>query len=136
MAEFEGGCLCGAVRFICEGEPLGQVACHCRDCQHLAGGGAAHGLVLPTDLVQMTQGAPVAYAKLSDAGNRVTRFFCQSCGTQLFLRSAAHPEQIRVNAGALDDPSIYRPEDHAWVASAPLWHAREDSFARLFRGAA
>ncbi|MCC0005485.1 MAG: GFA family protein [Methylobacteriaceae bacterium] len=54
----------------------------------MSGGGAAHGLSVPTDLVQMTQGAPAAYAKLSDAGNRVTRFFCETCGTQLFLRSA------------------------------------------------
>ena len=136
MARYEGGCLCGAVRFICESDPFSQGACHCRDCQYMSGGGAAHGLSLPTDLVQMTQGAPAAYAKLSDAGNRVTRFFCETCGTQLFLRSAAHPDRTTVSAGALDNAALYAPHGHVWVQSAPRWHRLEADLSRLLWDAA
>lgn len=35
-----GGCRCGKIRFLVEGEPLGGVACHCRDCQYMVGGSA------------------------------------------------------------------------------------------------
>lgn len=136
MSKVEGGCLCGAVRYVCDGDPISQGACHCRDCQHLAGGGAAHSLTLTNDDVQITRGAPNAYAKLSDAGNRVTRYFCPSCGTQLFLRSAAHPDRTSVNAGSLDDTSLYMPHGHTWVESAPRWHRLEADLSRLLRDVA
>ena len=31
---FEGGCHCGAVRYICSEEPTTVVNCHCGDCHH------------------------------------------------------------------------------------------------------
>ncbi|MFO1116830.1 MAG: GFA family protein [Beijerinckiaceae bacterium] len=133
MPKYEGGCLCGAVRYVCEAEPAAQGACHCRDCQYAAAGGPFHALGVPTDAVQMTQGAPVAYAKLSEAGNRVTRFFCAACGTHLFLRSAAQPDQTSVSAGTLDEPALYAPHGHAWVESAPRWHRLEADLSRLLR---
>ena len=38
--KLEGGCYCGAVRYVAEGEPLMQAQCHCRECQYITGNNA------------------------------------------------------------------------------------------------
>ena len=35
----EGGCYCGAVRFVTEGDPVMKAQCVCRECAHITGGG-------------------------------------------------------------------------------------------------
>jgi len=35
--QFEGGCLCGAVRFIATGQPKGVAWCHCQSCRKHSG---------------------------------------------------------------------------------------------------
>ena len=37
MAEIVGGCLCGAVRYRADVEPVLIAACHCRTCQRETG---------------------------------------------------------------------------------------------------
>ena len=36
---FEGGCLCGAVRYTCNAEPVFAGHCHCVDCRRSSGTG-------------------------------------------------------------------------------------------------
>jgi hypothetical protein len=35
--QFEGGCLCGAVRFVATGQPKSVAWCHCQSCRKHSG---------------------------------------------------------------------------------------------------
>lgn len=115
-----GGCLCGAVRFTADAEPIAVRACWCRDCQYWAAGNATVNVVFPTDRVSIT-GETRDYASSADSGNAMHRSFCPQCGTPLFSEAEARPHLIIIRAGALDDPGIAKPESTIWAASAPHW---------------
>src|SRR6266851_1384960 len=38
VMKLEGGCYCGQVRYVAEGEPMMKAQCHCRECQYITGG--------------------------------------------------------------------------------------------------
>ena len=45
--KLEGGCYCGKVRHVAEGEPMMKAQCHCRECQYITGGSTNMFLVMP-----------------------------------------------------------------------------------------
>ncbi|QMW24068.1 GFA family protein [Sandaracinobacteroides saxicola] len=113
----EGGCQCGAVRYVLSGAVREAYWCHCRMCQRATGNVAA-------------AFANVAKAELSVTGT-ITHFmsspfgrrgFCAACGTPLtfdYLDSA----RIDLTVGSLDDPAALRPNaPHFGVESrVPGW---------------
>ena len=56
-----GGCMCGAVRYECDEEPISAGTCHCRTCQGWTGS-ACHAFVgFPTTTLRFTKGEPKIY---------------------------------------------------------------------------
>ena len=79
---FEGGCYCGQVRFVAEGEPRLRAQCHCRECQYISGGAPNMFMLMPPEGFRYVSGTPKTFTR-SDLDQPVTREFCANCGTHL-----------------------------------------------------
>jgi hypothetical protein len=104
VMKLEGGCYCGAVRYVAEGEPLLKAQCHCRECQYITGGAPNMFMAMPPDGFKYTKGAPKQFSR-SDLATPVTREFCPECGTHLATRPRRPIVVIKI--GTLDDPKLY-----------------------------
>ncbi len=105
----EGGCLCGAVRFKAEGEPINVRICHCRNCQK-AMGSPFFARALFDQSALKVEGEVACYPS-SEALDRV---FCKICGTRLFAWRKK-PAVAGVALAAFDDRNAFAPTDHMWV---------------------
>jgi len=103
--KLEGGCYCGKVRYVAEGEPMRKGQCHCRECQYITGGAPNMFVVMPSAGFAYTKGAPKQFTR-GDLENPVTREFCPDCGTHLATRPPGRPVVV-VKVGTLDDPKLY-----------------------------
>ncbi|HEY1492387.1 MAG TPA: GFA family protein [Steroidobacteraceae bacterium] len=115
-----GGCLCKAVRYRIEAEPLVIRECWCRVCQYLGAGSSAVNACFLTAQVQVT-GALTQYQSRADSGTLMHRSFCPACGTPVFSAAASRAHLLFVRVGTLDDPDAARPGVAIWTASAPRW---------------
>jgi hypothetical protein len=55
-----GGCACGAMRFVAEGEPYRVGLCHCFDCRKQHGAPFGAFAIFPTDRVAFAGDEPFA----------------------------------------------------------------------------
>ena len=125
MADREGGCLCGAVRYVLKAEPVTTAVCHCTHCQRQSGGVFSTNLVVP-EAAYVQTGETKVYDDNGDSGQSVWRHFCPNCGSPIISRIAVMPGVVMVKAGTLDDMSGVTPDievytDHAadWIAPIP-----------------
>jgi hypothetical protein len=116
-----GRCLCGAIRFEFDAEPMASVSCHCRDCQYVSGGHPAVVIAVQASSLKAV-GETREFRLKADSGAEVYRTFCPSCGTPLFARNERSPDVVGIKLGALDDPSEFQPKAHIWTSSAQPWH--------------
>ena len=111
----DGGCLCGAVRFTAEGEPVNVRICHCRACQK-AMGSPFYARALYDPKAVTISGDVASYAS-SETLNRV---FCPKCGTTLFSRRT-NGTAIGLALAAFDDRNAFAPTEQIWVSEKMTW---------------
>jgi hypothetical protein len=103
--KLEGGCYCGTLRYVAEGEPMMKAQCHCRECQYMTGGAPNMFMFMPAVGFRYTSGTPKQFTR-KDLERPVTREFCAECGTHVVTRPPGYSAVV-VKVGTLDDPAQF-----------------------------
>lgn len=118
---YEGGCMCGAVRYRATNEPIGVVHCHCKICQRNSGAAFLTSVGFSGNTISWRGEQPTLYSS-SENGKRG---FCARCGSTISFHWL-DIGTIWVHAGTLDHPEEVTPELHLWTERQIPWVKLDD----------
>ena len=124
----EGGCLCGAVRFEADGEPLNVRVCHCRNCQKAMGSPFFARAQFVPDALHV-EGPTGRYA----SSEAIDRVFCTRCGSRLFSWRR-NGTAVGVSLALFDDRDAFAPSEHIWVSEKLGWVQIDDGLPQYPEG--
>lgn len=124
---FEGGCLCGAIRYRATGDPLRCMLCHCEDCRKHSGAPCLSFVHFPLSAFQWIGAEPTRYRSSSYA----ERGFCPTCGSTVSMHEEVLADRVQVTLGSLDEPDRVEPDDHVWTRSKISWFDVRDQRPRF-----
>jgi hypothetical protein len=118
--QFEGGCLCGAVRFIATGQPKGVYWCHCQSCRKHSGAPASVFVAFEHAAYTVTQGE---ITKFDSTPGRTRRGFCARCGSTLTCESLRGPlaTETHFYVGAFERAAELQPTRHVFPEEHLPW---------------
>lgn len=118
--DWTGGCLCGAIRYRCEGEPISMGLCQCERCQRQSGSAFLIATVFAREAVHFVMGTLQKY-ETGPAGGQLTRHFCGTCGSAVMITLDRYPGIRSMMGGTLDDKTRLKPTFSLWCSSAQPW---------------
>jgi hypothetical protein len=117
---YTGGCLCGALRYEAEGEPLFAGHCYCADCRKASGSGFVPYMGFPGGAVRFT-GESLKYVSKAANGNNALRNSCPICGGLVFGGEVGVADVFTIYAGSLDEPARFKPTAAIFTRDRPAW---------------
>ena len=130
---YTGGCACGAIRYEISAEPIFSNDCQCRDCQRKSGTGHGSYLTFPDKAAVKLTGKATHWDLAGDSGKMKTRAFCPTCGSPVYLTSAAMPDFFTIHAASLDDPGRYQPRMVFYTVSGHAWDKLDPALPKFDR---
>jgi len=116
---YQGGCLCGKVRYEIRGGIRNIVMCHCSICRKAQGSAFATNGIVNTDEFVFVSGENNLTGYESSPGQ--TKHFCKTCGSPIISKNVKRPGQVRVRIGTIESGISERPEAHIFVGSKANW---------------
>jgi hypothetical protein len=123
---FEGGCLCGAIRYRSTAVPLRGVICHCSMCRKHSGAPILAFVHFPIEAFAWIKGEPTRYRSSQYA----ERGFCPKCGSTLSMHEEVLGDRVQVTLGSLDEPHRAKIDDHVWIEDRIAWFDVKDDLPR------
>jgi hypothetical protein len=120
-APYEGGCLCGAIRYRLNAEPLTFYVCHCTDCQKQTSTSFNLSMPVARESFELVRGEPGAYSVPLSGGRSWNGRYCTTCITRVWSEPPKVPQVINLRPGTLDDTRWLRPVGHIWTRRAQKW---------------
>jgi hypothetical protein len=117
---FEGGCLCGAVRFVATGRPKGVYWCHCQSCRRHSGAPVSVFVAYERTAYTVTKGE---IATFDSTPGRTRRGFCARCGSTLSCEGL-RPQwatETHFHVGVFDDAAQFAPARHVFPEERLPW---------------
>lgn len=124
---FEGGCLCGAIRYRSTQPPLRGVICHCSMCRKHSGAPALAFVHFPRAAFAWAPDEPARYRSSPNA----ERGFCPRCGSTLSMHEEVLADRVQIAVGSLDRPERVRIDDHVWTRERIPWFDVADGLPRF-----
>lgn len=125
--KFEGGCLCGAIRYRSGNEPLRCMLCHCETCRRHSGAPCLSFVHFPLQGFEWIGSQPARYRSSQFA----ERGFCPTCGSTISMHEEVLGDRVQVTLGSLDEPDRVDPDDHVWTRSKISWFEVRDNRPRF-----
>jgi hypothetical protein len=116
---YQGGCLCGGVRFELHGGIKDIVCCHCSSCRKAQGSAFATNGVVQEAAFRLVAGEELLKGYESSPGQ--TKYFCRQCGSPIFSKNIQRPGQLRIRLGVIETDIAERPQAHIFVGSKADW---------------
>ena len=116
MSNFSGSCLCGAVQYKSTSDPLIVQNCHCTDCRKAYGSVYMTNVFIKEENFQVS-GVTSEYSHLSDAKNKLTKFFCPKCGSHVYGKNTGTPNIITIRSGTVNETEIINPSRNLFLKS-------------------
>ena len=119
--EARAACLCGAVAYVVEGQPLRAWNCHCSRCRKARAAAFASNLFVAVDGLRVTRGADQLVSFKLPEARFFTHVFCRTCGSSMPRQDHERGFAV-IPMGSLDDDPGIGPQRHIFTASKAPWY--------------
>jgi len=126
--QYQGGCLCGSIRYSVRQFHEAIANCHCTMCRKFSG--AAYATYASVDLADFRWLEGVDLLTHYRAKNGTTRSFCRQCGSGLVFAASSPPDGIiEIALATIDGDVAVHPDAHIYVADKANWTTIGDDLA-------
>ena len=118
-ANYQGQCLCGAVKYEADmiSDEMGH--CHCSMCQKFHGAAFSTFASARRADFRWVKGEHVLQTYIADNGTK--RQFCSQCGSSLIFESSQSDDLIEFSVATLDVAPRLFPDAHIYTGTKVDW---------------